>query len=219
MRGLLLCFLIDLYGGVSRNPAPPLETQGLLSDLIFSAMKNPHYREVLVVRDLPLNLMREIGRVIFFHSYLEWRLGLIIYDILRVTKVLSRLVARDSRTMDQFDLICDLVSLKDVKTGVDLMRLRKSLISATTQRDLLAHGTWVKDPKTKVFLLRLVGGGWKPVKNKKMKTKRSMKLEASQYGIEECRSLSQLINGIIVNVDDLYLDTLGQPAASRQKLH
>ena len=182
-------------------------------------MKNPHYREVLVVRDLPLNLMREIGRVIFFHSYLEWRLGLIIYDILRVTKVLSRLVAGDSRTMDQFDLICDLVSLKDVKTGVDLMRLRKSLVSATTQRDLLAHGTWVKDPKTKVFLLRLVGGSWKPVKNKKVKTKRSTKPEASQYGIEECRSLSQLINGIIVTVDDLYLDTLGQPAASRQKLH
>lgn len=182
-------------------------------------MKNPHHREVQVVRDLPLNLMREIGRVIFFHSYLEWRLDLIIYDILRVTKVLSRLMARDSRTMDQFDLICDLVSLKDVKTGVDLIRLRKSLVSATTQRDLLAHGTWVKDPKNKVFLLRLVRGSWKPVKNKKVKTKRSIKPVLPDYGIEECRSLSQLINGIILTIDELYLDTLGQPAPSRQKLH
>jgi hypothetical protein len=134
-------------------------------------MKNLHHREVPVVRNLPPNLMREIGRVIFFHSYLDWRLNLILVDILRVTKVLGRLVAKDSRTMDQFDLVCDLMSLKNVKTDVDLIRLRKSVLSASTQRDLLAHGTWVKDPKTKVFLLRLVRGSWKPVKNDEMKKK------------------------------------------------
>ena len=130
-------------------------------------MKNLHPREVRVVRDLPPNLMREIGRVIFFHSYVEWRLDLIIADILRVTKVLGRLVAEDPRTMDRFDLICDLVSLKNVKTRVDLIRLRKSLLSATIQRDLLAHGTWLRNPKTKTFVLRLVRGSWKPVKKLK----------------------------------------------------
>lgn len=163
--------------------------------------------------------MREIGRVIFSHSYVEWRLGLIIYDILHVTKILGRLVPSDPRAIDQFDLICDLVSLKDVKTSVDLIRLRKSLLSATTQRDLLAHGTWVRDPKTKAFLLYLVRGRGKPVRIKKLQTKRSLKSTAPRYGIEECRSLSQLIEGIILTVDELYSDTLGQPASSRQKLH
>ena len=182
-------------------------------------MKSLHPRDVPVVRDLPPNLMREIGRVIFFHSYVEWRLGLIIYDILHVTKVLSRLVPRDPRAMDQFDLICDLVSLKNVKTGVDLIRLRRSLVSATSERDLLAHGTWVRDPKTKAFLLRFVRGAWKPVNTKRVSTKRSTKTRAPKYGIEQCRSLSQLINGIILTVDELYSDTLGQPAPSRQKLH
>lgn len=184
-------------------------------------MKNPHPRDVPVVRDLPPNLMREIGRVIFFHSYVEWRLGLIINDMLHVTKVLGRLVAKDDyRTMDQFDLICDLISLKDVKTDVDLIRLRKSLLSAATQRDLLAHGTWVRDPKTKSFLLRIVRGAWKPVKakNKKLQTTRP-KSGAPEYGIEECRSLSQLMNGIILTVDELYSDTLGQPVPSQQKSH
>lgn len=182
-------------------------------------MKNLHPRDVPVVRDLPPNLMREIGRVIFSHSYVEWRLGLIIYDILHVTRVLSRLVPRDPRAMDQFDLICDLVSLKNVKTGVDLIRLRKSLLSATSQRDLLAHGTWVRDPKTNAFLLRLVRGSWKPVRTKKLQTKRPIRTGTPKYGIDECRSLSQLINGIILTVDELYSDTLGQPAPSRQKLH
>jgi len=182
-------------------------------------MKNLHPREVPIVRNLPPNLMREIGRIIFFHSYMEWRLNLIVFDILRVTKVLSRLVAKDSRAMDQFDLICDLVNLKDVKTDVNLIRLRKSVLSASTQRDLLAHGTWVKDPKTKAFLLRIVRGSWKPVKNDKMQKRRSIKSGAPKYGIEECRSLSQLINGIILTVDELYSDTLAQPASSRQKLH
>ena len=193
--------------------------KGLWSDWISSGMKSLHPRDAPVVRDLPPNLMREIGRVIFFHSYVEWRLGLIIYDILHVTKVLSRLVPRDPRAMDQFDLICDLVSLKNVKTGVDLIRLRKSLVSATSQRDLLAHGTWVRDPKTKAFLLRFVRGAWKPVNTKRVSTKRSTKTRAPKYGIEQCRSLSQLINGIILTVDELYSDTLGQPAPSRQKLH
>jgi hypothetical protein len=181
-------------------------------------MKNLHPRDVPVVRNLPPNLMREIGRVIFSHSYVEWRLGLIIYDILHVTKILSRLVPRDPRAMDQFDLICDLVSLKDLKTGVDLIRLRKSLLSATTQRDLLAHGTWVRDPKTKAFLLCLVRGRGKTVRIKRLQTKRSLRSTAPRYGIEECRSLSQLIKEIILTVDELYSDTLGQPAPSRQKL-
>jgi hypothetical protein len=182
-------------------------------------MKNLHPRDVPVVRNLPPNLMREIGRVIFFHSYVEWRLGLIIYDILHVTKVLGRLVAKDARTMDRFDLICDLVSLKDVKTDVDLVRLRKSLVSATTQRDFLAHGTWVRDPKTKVFLLHLVRGSWRPLKTKKVRTNRSIRPRTPEYGIEECRSLTQLINGIILTVDELYLDTLGQPTPPQKKSH
>jgi hypothetical protein len=190
-----------------------------MSDRISSGMKNLHPRDVPVVRNLPANLMREIGSVIFFHSYVEWRLDLIIFDILRVTKVLSRLVAKDVRAIDRFDIICDLINLKDVKTGVDLIRLRKSLLAASAQRDLLAHGTWVKDPKTKAFLLHVVGGSWKPVKSKKTQKKRSIKPAAPEYGIEECRSLSQLINGIILTVDELYSDTLGQPAPSRQRLH
>ena len=185
-------------------------------------MKNPHPRDVPVVRDLPRNLTSEIGRVIFFHSYVEWRLDLIIYDILHLTKVLGRLVAKDDyRSMDQFDLICDLVSLKAVKTSVDLIRLRKSLLSAATQRDLLAHGTWVRDPKSKSFLLRIAKGTWKPakVKNEKPQTTRSIKARAPKYGIEECRSLSQLINGIILTVDELYSDTLRPPVPSQQKSH
>src|SRR5882672_7473411 len=160
-------------------------------------MQSPHPREVPVVRDLPPNLTSEIGRVIVYHAYLEWRLSLIIYDFLHVTKVLGRLVAKDARATDQFDLICDLISLKNVETGVDLIRLRKSLVSATTQRDMLSHGTWVRDTQSKAFFLRLVGGSWKPVKSKKVRTKRS-KPRAPEYGIEECRSLSRLINGIIL---------------------
>jgi len=144
---------------------------------------------------------------------------LIVYEFLHLTRVLGRLVARDARATDQFDLICDLISLKNVKTGVDLIRLRKSLVSVTTQRDLLAHGTWTRDPQTKTFLLRLSKGTWKPVKNKKAKTKRSGKPRAPGYGIDECRSLSQLISGIILTVDELHVDALGRPAPSEEQLH
>lgn len=182
-------------------------------------MRSLHPRDVPVVRRLPPNLMLEIGRVIVAHSYVEWRLGLIIYDILQVTKVLSRLVPRDPHTIDQFDLICDLVGLKNVKTSIDLIRLRKSLLSAMTQRDLLAHGTWIRDPKTKAFFLRLIKGSWKPEKPKGMTATRSIKRGSPDYGIEECQSLSQLIDGIIMTVDKLYLETSGQPAPSRRKLY
>jgi hypothetical protein len=138
----------------------------------------------------------------------EWRLSLIVYDFLHLTKVLGRLVAKDARATDQLDLICDLISLKNVKTDVDLIRLRKSLVSVTNQRDLLAHGTWVKDPHGKAFFLRLVRDSWKPEKNKKTQPKRSKRQRTPEYGIDECRTLSQLINGVILTVDELYLDTL-----------
>ena len=216
MRGHLRCFPVGLYGVVPRNPRTACQNLGLFvgSDF-FPAMKNPHPRDVPVVRDLSPNLMGEIGRVIFSHAYVEWRLNLIVYDFLHVTKVLGRLVGRDIRPMDQFDLICDLISLKDVRTGVDLVRLRKSLLSATTQRDLLAHGTWVRHPQTKAFLLHLTSSS-KPGTIKKGQTKRSTRREVPQYGIEECRSLSQLIKEIILTIDELYSDTLS-PAPSHQK--
>ena len=182
-------------------------------------MKNLHPREVPVVRNLPANLMREIGRVIFFHSYVEWRLDLIIFDILRITKVLGRLVGKDIRAIDQLDLICDLISLRNAKTGVDLTDLRKSLLLASTQRDLLAHGTWVKNPKSNAFVLYLYGGSSKPVKGNKMKKNRSKTPDLQEYGIEQCRSLSELILGIILTIDDLYSDTVGQTVPSLKKLH
>lgn len=178
-------------------------------------MKNPHPRDVPVVRDLPANLMGEIGRIIFSHAYVEWRLNLIIFDLLHVTKVLGRLVGRDIRPIDQFDLICDLISLKDVRTGVDLIRLRKSLLSATAQRDLLIHGTWVRRPQTKAFLLQHASSS-KPETVKRGQTKRSTRPEVREYGIKECRSLSKLIREIILTIDELYSDTLS-PARSQQK--
>jgi hypothetical protein len=182
-------------------------------------MKNPYPREVPVVLDLPPNLMGEIGRVIVFHAYVEWRLSLIVHEFLHLTKVLGRLVARDARATDQFDLICDLLSLKDVKTDVDLIRLRKSLVSVTTQRDLLAHGTWTRAPQTKAVFLRLAKGSWSPVKDQKLKTKQSGKPRTPKYGIEECRSLSRLIRGIILTVDELHVDALGKPAPYHEQSH
>jgi hypothetical protein len=204
---------IGLCGVVPRNPHRLLELRVFCRIGFFPAMKNPHPRDVPVVRELPPNLMGEIGRVIFSHAYVEWRLNLIVYDFLHVTKVLRRLVDGDFRAIDRFDLICDLISLKDVKTGVDLIRLRKSLLSATTQRDLLAHGTWVRHPQTKAFLLHLASGSWKPETNKKGQNKRPTRPEVPEYGIDECRSLSQLIEEIILTIDELYSDTSG-PAPS-----
>jgi hypothetical protein len=191
----------------------------LAQDWVDSDMKSPHPREVPVVRDLPPNLMGEIGRVIFYHSYVEWRLDLIIYDILRTTKVINSLVSKDIRAIDQFDIICDLISLRNDKTDVDLIDLRKSLLLASTQRDMLAHGAWVKDPKTNAYVLYVSGGNSRPVKGKKAQDKRSIKSSAPQYGIEECRLLSELINGIILTIDELYSDTLGEAARSRPNMH
>jgi hypothetical protein len=144
---------------------------------------------------------------------------LIVYDILRATKVLNSLVSNKIRAIDQFDIICDLISLRNDKTGVDLIDLRKSLLLASTQRDLLAHGTWIKDPKTKAFILYVPRGNSEPVKGKRAQGKRSKKTSTPQYGIAECRLLSELISGIILTIDELYLDTLGQAGPSRPKMH
>ena len=48
--------------------------------------------------------MGEIGRVIVFHAYVEWQLRLIVYEFLHLTRVLGRLVVRDARVTDQFEI-------------------------------------------------------------------------------------------------------------------
>ena len=77
--------------------------------------------------------MSEIGRVIVFHAYVEWRLSLIVYDFLHLTKVLGRLVAKDARATDQLDLICDLISLKTSRL-MSILFVTKVPGSVTNQR-------------------------------------------------------------------------------------
>jgi hypothetical protein len=154
--------------------------------------KNPIETAEPVVTDLPVSLLREIGRVMVCQAHLEWRLSLILYDLLDLDRTAGRLAVREPRAPEYLDLIQDLMELRQISAAkTDFSALREALVATTNQRDQLAHGIWARPKGSRKVFLRLVKGNWQP--EPQSKVKRKIRPEAPEYDITDAASLVALI--------------------------
>jgi hypothetical protein len=134
--------------------------------------KNPVGTAEPIVTDLPVNLLREIGRVMVCQAHLEWRLSIILYDLLDLDRTAGRLAVREPRAPEYLDLIQDLMELRKVSApNTDFATLREALVATTNQRDQLAHGIWGRPRGSQRVYLRLTKGHWQPEVKGKVKRK------------------------------------------------
>src|SRR5271154_477816 len=100
---------------------------------------------VPIVTRLPAKLLKEIGRVMVCQAQLEWRLSIILYDLLDLDRTAGRLAVREPRAPKYVDLIIDLMEHRRITAPkTDFKVLREALVAVTNQRDQLAHGIWMK---------------------------------------------------------------------------
>lgn len=163
-------------------------------------------RLLTATTDLPTALFREIGRVIVAYANLEHRLSAVIHTLLGLDPKRGRLAVREPRASDRVEIIKDLIELADIPVSVDLKVLMQTVDKAQRERDWIAHGLWLSDPKHNAIRLRLTKAQWQPVKGQRGKTKRVLKPESIQFGIDECRTLQRVIFEAIDMVDTVRHD-------------
>jgi hypothetical protein len=163
-------------------------------------------RELPIVTDLPASIVREIGRVVVLHSYLEHVLGRIIYDILDIDPKIGRTVIREPRGGEVFDMIRDLAQIKGLELSDEYNAIREGIEAAKTQRDQVGHGVWLRDRDTGHLFLRIIKGSWQPKSKMRGKIKRRISPEGQEYGTPELRSTIELIEETIEAVNRLHDD-------------
>lgn len=159
-------------------------------------------KEYPVAYKLPAQLATEIGRAITRYAFLEYQLSLIIYVLLRIGKAEGRLAIREPRATDRLELISDLCKIMNIKPRTDISLLTQSVGAAQNQRNLLAHGIWVKDGQK--LLLRdtgVQGSKWKP--DQKTSVKKKINPRGVNYTVESARSLVRLIDECCETIEEL----------------
>ena len=161
-------------------------------------------RKLPVVINLPIALTREIGRVMVGHAFLEQCLSRIIYKLVNdVDPEIGRLAIREPRAADRLELIFDLAEVQGIQLKIDKTLYRDAIKVCVSQRDQLAHGIWVRDPKTRMLFLRITKGSWQPIKGQRGKTKRLIKPEGIQYDAEDTRKLRLIFDQTTNMINEL----------------
>ena len=111
-----------------------------------------------VVRRLPTSLASGIGRVLARWNYEEWLLAQIAYRLLGADPIRGRLAVRSLRPHEQVALIKDLVRVRGIAVKADFADLERGLRTVKAERDLLAHGLWLRHPKTRRLHVWRTGG-------------------------------------------------------------
>lgn len=150
-------------------------------------------RESPIVTDLPISLLREIGRVTVTYANLEDRLSKVIYLLLDIDPKRGRLAVREPRATDRLEVIRDLMQLSNITVSIDMQNLAANMSRIQRERDQLAHGIWVRESVTKKTYLRLIKGSWQPIKGLRGKTSRRVTPQGIIFGVDECRELVRSI--------------------------
>ena len=142
-----------------------------------------------VLMELPEIMYTEIGRIAAAHSYLEYALSLIVQDQLRLDPKKARIAVRDPRSCDTFEMIKDLAALDGISIPKEYKNLAALLAKCKSERDSLAHGIWLIEPKSRAILLRLTAGTWQPDIGMRGKVKRKAKPEGTLFAATKFESI------------------------------
>jgi len=178
---------------------------------------NPFARELPTTIDLPLSLLREIGKVIVRHAVVELKLNRMIYNLLEIDPVAGRITVREPPTTDRLDMIKDLLKVKKIAVKSNLKSIHKRLKECAAERNRIAHGIWIKDPKHPgILFLRTLSGDWVPPGSRE-KSKRRIDPEAIEYSVEDAKDLVTFIEETGQAVYDLGDEIDAALAASSKK--
>ena len=145
-------------------------------------------READIVHELPADLAEIIGRIVLTYSRLEHHLTGLSFVLLQLNKAEARIALRMPRAVDRLDIALDLLAIKSIGLDHDSTQLRTLIEQATTARDQVAHGLFLKDPDNGDLYLRLARGSWPKNMSGKEPVKRAIYPQAMLFGLKEAKA-------------------------------
>jgi len=159
--------------------------------------------EAEVVHDLPDDLAAAIGHVMVKFARLEHSLTMMIGLLLQLNKAEARIALREPRAADRLEIVIDLFAIKDIPIKLDVSILRGLVTEATSGRDLLGHGIWLRHPKTGDLYVRQTRGKWPKSLTNNDTVKRSIFPQSFPYSTNECGRTIATIERAIAAVNEL----------------
>jgi len=180
-------------------------------------MIDPRTVELPTIYKLPKEFVEKIGHVIVAFSYLEYLLSRVIYDLLDVGQKEGRLAVREPRATDRFEIITDLLELRQITVLADIDVIYKSITDVQNRRNNIAHGVWLEHPNTKQIFLRMTKGKWQPDPKKRGKVKKIIHPEGLEYGEPELSQLCVDIDAVTTDVFSMAQEVGGKLDSLRKK--
>jgi hypothetical protein len=108
-----------------------------------------------VVTELPQWMIDGIGRVTVAQAFLEWRVTVLVFDLLMIDHPEGRVTLKDQSAFERFKTVKSLLNLRGITSTVDVSALSALIDKCTTCRNQLAHGIWsLKDGEIKLRVTR-----------------------------------------------------------------
>jgi hypothetical protein len=109
--------------------------------------------EFPIVIDLPTEITNGIGRVVAAHAVLENRVQELLFDAMKVDYPQGRVAFENYRDPAVlFGIIRKLFDSWGIQIDINLQDLETDIRSCTRERNILAHGVWVRDAPDRIAL-------------------------------------------------------------------
>jgi len=147
-------------------------------------------RQFKITTDIEPTKAREIGRFISLYSTIECALQQLLFKIAGISPAVGRLIIRDFRSTEYFEVVKKLKKISNISSIPDLSKIKKAVEELNEKRNNFAHGVWVIDPQTNIRLLRLERGSWEQIPSVD-KVSRKHKPEAISVSLEDLKALNK----------------------------
>lgn len=147
-------------------------------------------RQMNITIEIEADKLAQIGRFIILYSTIEFMLQELLYKVVNVQPAVGRFVIRDFRASEYGNTICKMKEVMGIKNVPDMSEIMKAVGELSAERNKLAHGVWVVEPKTKATLLRVQQGTWEQISTKKA-VSRKFKPEGINFSLNRLAALNQ----------------------------
>jgi hypothetical protein len=88
-----------------------------------------------------------VGRIVVFHGLLEAKLGRLVQLLAGIDPKVGRIVLRKARGKELIGMMEDVAFALKLDLKTDLTKLQETINRLKGERDLIAHGVWIKRGK------------------------------------------------------------------------
>jgi hypothetical protein len=111
---------------------------------------------------LPAVIAANIGGTLARHTYLDWVLGQVMYNLMEISMKQGRVIMKLPRPSHYIAAVKDLFNFHGLETAFDFEDLARRLETSERTRNLLTRSVYMRDSSSKQVAIHLARSPWDP---------------------------------------------------------